>query len=219
MSAYYIFYHGLILIALAMAGVAVYKGYRYVLPLAILLFLTLLLELAVEIMLMSEALNFTWLYHVFSIIEYGLFSFYLVHAVNNKRIKTAVRWSTLLFALTGLTISFFLYRFKGFPGININLEGILLFVFSTYVLFTIEPKEERSIYELPNFWISIGILIFFGCTFLFNGIYTKILQMNEERALHLFGIINKPLNIVLYSFIIIGLGCLKTQRKHITPSS
>jgi hypothetical protein len=40
--------------------------------------------------------------------------------------------------------------------------------------------------------------------------------LHGDRALILFGIINRPLNIILYSLIITGILCLPISRKSIT---
>ena len=62
----------------------------------------------------------------------------------------------------------------------------------------------------------VWVYFFFSAVpFLFNGIYTSFFDIDKSQALKLFGIINKPLNIVLYSFIIIGIVCSIRKKKPI----
>lgn len=118
--------------------------------------------------------------------------------------------------IISLSISVFYYHFTGFPGLNINFEGILQSIVCTYILFNLEVQEDRSILKNPYFWICSGILIFFGTTFFFNGVYTKLLNMDGDKALQLFSMINKPLNLIFYALIIIGILCLPISKKPIT---
>ena len=215
MSVYYLFYHGLIFIALALSLAALIKGRRRILPLTIVLTLTLAVELTADA-LYKRGIDFTWLYHLFNICEYALVCWYFLPAIGSMSIRKIVLWSVPAFALAAISISFFFYDFAAFPGININIEGLLLFVLCIYILFTLEPNDDTMIYQLPDFWICIGVLIYFGGTFFYNGIYTNLVTMDEQRAYELFAIINQPLNIALYSSIITGLLCLILKKRSIT---
>jgi hypothetical protein len=156
------------------------------------------------------------LYHSFNIVEYPLLCAFLLYAVKQPKIKLAIQISILFYIITCFSISQFYYHFKNFPGLNINIEAIFLSLICTYILFNLEIDEERSILKNENFWISAGLLIFFGTTFFYNGIYTKLINIDTEKALDLFGLINRPLNIILYSSIIIGILCLQTNKKRTT---
>lgn len=216
MSFNNILYNGLVFIAFVLSLVVFFNNNKRFGVLSILLISTFLVEIIVLI-LIKKKIDFTWLYHLFNLLEYCLFSLFLVKSVKSKNIIRAVRLSIFFFILTGFSISFFFYHFKGFPGININIEGFLLSLLCIYILFNLDVDDNTPILRNSDFWICSGILIFFGCTFFFNGILTKILQIGQDKALKLFGIIHKPLNIILYSFIIIGILCLITKKKLIIP--
>jgi hypothetical protein len=183
--------------------------------LSILLFLTSAMELYVQY-LISKQVDFTYMYHSFLVVEYPLFCWFLLDAIKPGKFSNAVKISIPVYMVISLLLSIFYYQFKGFPGLNINMEGILQSIVCTYVLFNLEVQEDRSILKNPYFWICSGILIFFGTTFFFNGVYSKVLNMDGDKALQLFGIINKPLNLIFYALILIGILCLPTSRKPIT---
>ena len=191
------------------------NGYKRFLILSILLFLTSAMELYVQYLL-KKHVDFTYLYHSFIAIEYPLFCWFLLGAVSPGKFSTAIQISIPFYMVVSLSISGFYYHFTGFPGLNINFEGILQSIVCTYILFNLEVQEDRSILKNHYFWICSGILIFFGTTFFFNGVYTKLLNMDGDKAFQLFGIINKPLNLIFYALILIGILCLPTSRKPTT---
>lgn len=214
MSPYNILYNSLILVAFLLSFIAFTRGYKRFGILSLLLFITSMVELS-ALYLIDKKTDFTWLYHIYNVIEYTLFCSFLVYSIASKRIVRLVKISIPFFVLSGLSLSYFKYQFTGFPGLNINIEGFLLSVICLYILFNLEVIEEGSIFNNYNFWICAGILIFFGTTFFFNGVFARISSLSLEKAMLLFSTINRPLNVILYSFIITGVSCLLASRKHI----
>jgi hypothetical protein len=181
-----------------------------------LLFATLAVELLAEALSRSHK-AFVWSYHIFVVVEYALLCYYCLSALATAAYRRTIRLSVPVFIAFSLYVSYFWYHFQSFPGINISTEGLLLFILFTYLLFHLDIDRYMPVYHHSDFWIAIGVLIFFGGTFFFNGIYTRLLNMDAAKAMDLFGIINKPLNLLLYSCIIIGLLCSIQKRSYITP--
>lgn len=216
LSTHNIIYNSLILLGAICSFIAWKKGHKRFLILGVLLFITTSMELYVQY-LIKKGIDFTYLYHAFIAIEYPLFCWFLLGAVKPGSFSNAMKISIPIYIIISLLLSITKYHFEGFPGLNINLEGILQSIVCTYILFNLEVQEDRSILKNHYFWICSGILIFFGTTFFFNGVYTKVLNMDNNKALLLFGIINKPLNLIFYALILIGTLCLLTTRKPTTP--
>jgi hypothetical protein len=211
-TTHYIIYHTLISACAILSLVAVLNGYKRYLPLCILLFVTEIVEIIAHLAI-ARNLPFVYLYHIFACIDYSMTAIYLKNATDARHKKKVILYSIPLFIVFSLLTSTYFYHFKGFPGLIINVEGLLLVIFSTSLLLNIEPRKDENFFLIPDVWICIGILIFFGGTFFFNGIYTRLLNMDEEKAMKLFGIINKPLNNCLYLFVFIGLLCLALKKK------
>lgn len=216
MSLYYVIYHGLILIALVLAIICYRTRSRKYILLAILLTATLFVELMAEV-LYDKHQPFVWAYHGFVVLEYSLLCLYYLQSIGVTYARFAVRLSMPLFFVLSLGLSYFFYGFVSFPGLNIDIEGFLLFLLFTHLLFNLRDPEETSIYSHPDFWMALGPMVFFGGTFLFNGVYTRLFQMDRSKALELFGIINRPLNIFLYGSLITGLLCSIRKTKSISP--
>ena len=183
-----------------------YKGDKRFFYLAWLLGITLFVELMAEVLIRLNK-EFVWAYHLYTPFNYAFFALYLRQYISSATVKKLIIFSIVLFFAVSYSLSGFLYDFNDFPGICITINGLLLTAISVYYIFNINQQEGLSFLKNPNIWIVIGILFFFGGTAFFNGVYTKLMNLNKARALNLFGIINKPLNISLYSCINIGLVC------------
>ncbi len=214
MGIYLVTYYSLIVLSIVLSFVAVYNGYKRYLTLLLVLIFTQLVELYAQLSIL-KGLSFVWMYHSFVPVEYALLALYLRRAINIKIIGKIIVVTIPLFIIFSLLLSRFFYRFQDFPGINISTEGLLLVIFCTILLFNLEVVEAESVFSNPDLWIALGILIFEGGTFFYNCVYTKLLSMDPDKALQLFGIINKPLNICLYTLINIGLICLIKKKRYI----
>lgn len=211
---YYIFYYLLISSALTLSTLLTLAGNKRFLWMSILLAITLLVELIAEILIYRK-IDFVWLYHLFSPIEYLLLSFYLTSGIVVRPMRFTFRLSTILYGFFSLLISIYVYQFKTMPGINIGIEGMLVFSLSTYRLFTLEVTDDRPIFLKSDFWIATGFLLFFGTSSFFFGVYTPLFKLSTNNAFSLFGVLVAPLNLLLYSFIIIGLACSIQRKKYI----
>lgn len=209
--------HGIIYVTLILLGavisfIAWKKGHKRYLSLSILLLATFTLEVYVPF-LVEQNVDFTYLYHIFTLVEYTFLCWFLLGAIPSSKFRKIAIFTIPVYLILSGSISLFYYHFSGFPGLNIEMEAMLLSILCTYILFNLEVYEEVSILANQYFWICSGILIFFGTTFFFNGLLTYVLSVNQSKALMLFGLINKPLNLILYAFILIGILCSVTQRR------
>jgi hypothetical protein len=192
------------------------KGHSRFLPLGILLGLTLALELAAEWCIYWSC-SFKWLYHIYVVIEYSLLCWYFIRA-SRTPYTPLIKYSIPVFALLSVIISAEVYHFKEFPGLNINLAGMFVSVICTGVLINLDSKIHNTIRGHPDFWIGCGLLVFYAGTFFSNGLYSYLMSLDRNHALQLFDVVNKPLNIILYSCLITGFVCA-IPRKSSTLSS
>lgn len=194
-----------------------WKGQSRYRSLCLLLGLTLAVELTAEFLIAAKV-DFTWLYHIFVVVEYSLVCVYFLQLME-ARYRKIILFSIPVFACVSLGISHYMYNFRSFPGMNINTEGFLVCLVSSYSLLNLpEAKEYNRVVKHPDFWITVGWMIFFAGTFFSNGLYSYLYGLNREQALELFALVNKPLNLVLYSCLTIGFICAALP-KYFTRSS
>lgn len=181
------------------------KGLRRYLPLCVLFAITVSEELIVAWMVANNY-EFIWIYHIYALVEYTLFGVYFMQVVSPV-VKKLIVISIPVFAIISLSISRWYYHFAAFPGANINIEGVFICIICTYVLLNLNIHQFKAIHRNPDFWICLGLLVFFAGTFFSNGLYAYMYDMDRERAFRLFAIINKPFNLILYGCFIIGFLC------------
>ncbi len=222
MNPFYIVYLGLLFITLLLSGYSYIVGVKKSVYLVLLLFSTLAVELFVTYKFnQNKHFAFGFIYHLFNPVEYTFFCLYYLRASNVSKFKTLVKYSIPVYITLSLCISFFIYHIDVMPGkntlpaINIDIEGFILFIYYTHLLFTLNIDLKKHIYGHPDFWISIGVMIFYGGTFVFLGLYSFHFKINLNQTLKLFSAIDLPLNIILYSCINVGLIWSIPNRKYI----
>lgn len=199
-----------------MSVVLCMKGQRRFVPLCIVLTVQLAMELTIAWMFVRK-LEFAWIYHIYAPFDYTLFCVYFMQLVSLKY-RRWITVSILLFALASASISYWYYHFQTFPGANINTEGVLICIICTYVLLNLDIRQYDAIYKNPDFWICLGVIVFFGGTFFTNGLYTYLHEMDPVQAKKLFNIVNSPLNLIQYSCYTIGFLCALPRRSSIQLS-
>jgi len=167
-NLFFIFYFGILAITSVLAFLSYKKGDRKSIFLLILLIATIVTELSSLIITVYQIDGYTFRYYIFNLIEYTLLCMYYLKSCTNKKCRIGVRISIVLFLFFVLYTAIFITHFKGLPALNIDIEGFLLFMIYTQLLFSIDIPVEISIYLHPDFWISVGILIFYGGIFVFS---------------------------------------------------
>jgi hypothetical protein len=205
--SYYIFYQSMILLSLVISYVLYRGGIKRIVFLVFLLLLTLLVEVSADVLI-----GFAWIYHVFNLFEYTLLCLYYSKNSNVKTYTNWVHWSIPLFLIFGIASSYFLYHFRSLPALNINIEGLFLFVIYSHLLFNLDTNID--IFTHHDFWISIGVLTYFGGVFVFFSLYHTLLNLDHKHAVKLFIAITIPLNIILYICITISQICLMRKKKY-----
>lgn len=207
MNIYYKIYLGLIFLAVLLSAIALKKWQKSSVYLLLVLCATLITEIY-STYAFSRHQDFSWIYHLFNPIEYTLFCLYYIKTCKQCTFSVFAKYSIPVFVTFSLCVSFFVYHLQSMPSININLEGLLLFMLYTHLLFSIDIHLNEAIYHHPDFWISVGMMIFFGGVFVFLGLYPYLFNRSQADTLKLFDLITKPLNIIFYSCINAGLICL-----------
>ena len=187
------------------------KGNRRFIVLTILLVLTIIIE---KLSLSPHFGNYVYTMHIFNLIEYSLFCLYFLQCCTNRKLKLCVGWSIPLFAIYGTCVSIFKYQYDHLPADNLDLEGILLFIMYTHLLFNIDVDINRLVYTHPDFWIATGIMVFFGGVFVLFGVYSGLKHASGDNAGKLYESISHPLNLFLYTCINVGIICSLKYKKY-----
>ncbi|NVO11198.1 MAG: hypothetical protein HXX16_14645 [Bacteroidales bacterium] len=150
--------------------------------------------------------NYFFLYHIYLPIEYSLLAYYFYLTIRNVRVKKAILYSIPIFIVLSLMFSLEIVLISKYPNFQTNIECLLLVVWATIAIFTIEVKVDVSILSLPVFWICVAILIYQCGVFTFTGVFNFLLDTKPELLDKI-----KPyqivLNCILYTLYSVAFIC------------
>jgi hypothetical protein len=210
-------YYVLLFIATIASFICIKKD-RRLLAFSLLLLFSLIEELCFEYLRLKTGHQYFVIYHFYAPVYYSLFACYYCLNVESKFLKKSLALSIPLFWIATAILSLSHHNYNNFPGIQLNLIGILIIMASLIVMFNIDVRDKYPIYQRPVFWISLSTLIFYSGLFLLNGVYGYLLKNNEDLAKRLNAIVNNNLNYLYYLLIIIGMVCSKPVKKYSLPS-
>lgn len=213
MTIYYKIYLSLITVTTVTAVVALNNKHKKALYILLVMIATLAVE-GYSTIAYAHRQDFSWIYHLFCPVEYTFFCLYYIKSCPQNAFKPVATYSIPVFITFSLCVSYFLYQFRNMPALNINIEGLFLFLFYTHLLFCMNVPLRKRIWQHPDFWLSIGMLVFYGGVFVFLGLYPYLFGVSPMATIQLFDLITKPLNIFFYTFIIAGLICLIRSNRY-----
>lgn len=206
-----IIYFGFMLISLILSLLASRKKDKSLVVFPFLICMSILTELLV-FWLNTINHSYNFIYHIYVPLEYFLISLYFI--LNTKKITTKkiITYSIPVYFLVCLILSF-LSSFQKHPGLQINLEGLLLIAWSIITIFSIEVKVNTVITSLPVFWICVALLIYHSGIFTFTGIYNYILENKSLLGSKLTFYTIQMSNYLLYICLSIAFICsLRTKK-------
>lgn len=119
------------------------------------------------------------LFNLFNIVEYGLITYYIYRLVKNGAFKTVmIALSAAFILLAGFRMA----RSSNdtFDSLSLTLESIFLIIYSIYYLFEqMRSPDHLFFYSIPDFWIIVGVLLYFSGTFFIN-IYAQSMIKDES---------------------------------------
>lgn len=153
------------------------------------------------------------LYAIFTIIEFLLLSYYLYNCLINKKFKKTLIFLGIVFSITALINLFFLISSKSnsilIDTIPVSTSALLLIVFSILYLFEeIQTPKIEFIYANPQFWVIIGIMIYFSGTFFFFLQFSELSKDDQSN----FWIIN--LICIILKNIFFAISFLLSSQSH-----
>jgi hypothetical protein len=204
-------YFGFLLISFILSVFAARTKDKSLLVFPFLIFLSILTEVLVYT-LHNYKLYYNIIYHIYVPLEYVLISSYFILNSKNLITKKIITYSIPVYILICLSLSI-QSSFQKHPGLQINLEGLLLITWSVITLFSIEVKMNTIITSLPVFWICVALLIYHSGIFTFTGIYNYISENKSLLGNKLNLYIIQMSNYLLYICLSIAFICsLRTKK-------
>jgi hypothetical protein len=159
-------------------------------------------------------LDYNIVYHIYLPIEYSLLALYFYLNINKKTIKKIILISIPLFIIISLFFSLEIVSIQKFPNFQTNIEGLLLIIWATINIFSIEIKANLNIAKLPVFWICVAVLVYNCGIFSYIGVYNYICESRPSLTLDLKFYILNLLNYIFYTLISIAFLCSQKMKKY-----
>ena len=149
-----------------------------------------------------------WVYNLSIPIEYLFYA--TVFYVNMTMLsgRYLAKWFIVLFAgfaLLNITV------IQGLSQLNTNIlmVGSFFMILLSGLMFFDIYKNDRglNIWQLPIFWIALGVLLFNAGEFSYDLLSTFLVFSEFDKGAKFFAEINNKLIFVLYSCLIIGFLC------------
>lgn len=147
-----------------------------------------------------------WWYNIYTAIEFVFFSIVFYAALDNRVLKKVIKTTAIVFALCFLINFFFIQGWNHFHTITYRI-GSLMVICWCFFYFRELMKSEKiktPVFE-PMFWISTGLLFFYAGFFLYINAFDFIAYTKLKEYVSLFRFISNFLNLLLYSFILVGI--------------
>jgi hypothetical protein len=156
-----------------------------------------------------------FIYDIFDIVEFCLFSWFFYLIIFNAKIKRLILPVVILFCIFSISLYIFLAESTSFSSIIAGVENVLIIAMCIYYFFD-QLKESNTllIYSSINFWIIISFLIYLSGTF-FLYIYSDSMLSNPVFRKQYY-IINFSFNIL--KNVLLGVAMLMKPNKNINQT-
>lgn len=174
----------------------------------------LLAEETGRLLVSKDLFDLTKYWYSFIVIPVEFFFFYwfLLNHFNTKKDRQIAKTGIVLLAFGFIIDWLFFYNSKAiFISLSYTLGNlILLILVLRYFKNLIHSKRILNFTTELEFWICLGLLIFYLCTFPFFGLYNYFLE-NYPIEFRVYYIVMLVLNSVMY--LIFSIGMLWTKPK------
>ena len=152
-----------------------------------------------------------FIYDIFTVVEFSLFSWFFYLIVHNILIKKAIFPLIAIFCTFSLSLYIFLPENTSFSSKLVGVESVLIITMCIYYFFDqLKQSNTLLIYSSINFWVIISFLIYISGTF-FLFIYADSL-INDKSFIKQYIIINSGFSIL--KNILLGIAMLMKPQQN-----
>lgn len=157
-----------------------------------------------------------WIYNVFTAFEFVFYAYLFMQYFKLPLLRKVA------FYLIPLIIVFSICNFLFVQGTEHFHTYTLLFGSFFLVLFCccyfyewVLPEQiNQNLLKQPFFWVCVGLLLFYLGSVIINALYEYLRSSDmDEEGKHIYVMINRSLNVVLYSSFSISFILCRNNRK------
>ncbi|WP_046757244.1 hypothetical protein [Kordia jejudonensis] len=180
--------------------------------LAILLIVAAIISYSAYLIYLEKENNM-YLLHMYTVLEYALWSVFYYQLFENKVVKKVIVSMLIIFVIFSVTNTIYWQSLTTFNSYSRSVEGAFLLCFA--IAWFYKVFVDRTIVRLethPVFWINAGVLVYFSGSFLLfisNNFLVHISRQHFFEAWTLHGLFL----IIHYLFIAIGIWLIKHKKE------
>jgi hypothetical protein len=203
---------------IAAAVIAGIIRYRRIQPMTLRLFVPfLILSLIMEITGMVTVkmhLQNHWIFNFFTCFEFLFYSYIYSRLLEDRKWIRIVRYCIVLYPALFLINIFFVEGFYRFHTITYRVGSVMI-VFWCYLFFRQLMRSEAfiSIFRMPAFWISTGLLFFYAGFFFYMSAGYILMYTRLVIDRMVWYAISGTLNAILYGCFLIAFLCQVSRKK------
>lgn len=180
--------------------------------LSVLLGMTLLVEVLAQIvfpLLHIKSKYRNGLYNAFALIEFLFYAYFYYQISTKKWLKKAQLFFLLFYPVFWVLLVFDRGGLFAFHGSVIATGGFFIVCFAlAYLYFLSDKVATKPIHKIPEFWISIGLVLFYCCQTPYMGSMLYLVEKHLELAQALL-YLSLAINIIMYLLFGYALLCQK----------
>lgn len=181
------------------------------------LLLTVIVELLGRWAIYPKGLGKYGLYNLFTAVEFIFYGFVFFINLENKYFKQIVLFFLPFFTIAALLNLLFIQGLnKTFNSYTLVFGSFFIVIFCCFYFYesVSTDKIDLRLSRQPFFWISSGLLIFYLGSVIINALF-QYLSSTEFKleGIKIYTIINRSLNVILYTFFSIAFFLCPNNKK------
>ena len=162
-----------------------------------------------------------WIYNIFTTVEFIFYAYLFVQYFKLPILKKVASYFIPLVIVFSITNYIFLQGTEHFHTYTLLFGSFFLVLFCCcYFYEWVLPEQiNQNLLKQPFFWVCVGLLLFYLGSVIINALYEYLRSSDMiEEGKHIYVLINRSLNVVLYSsFSISFILCRNNRKTSLSP--
>ncbi|HZI25859.1 MAG TPA: hypothetical protein VFD46_12325 [Chryseolinea sp.] len=154
-----------------------------------------------------------WLYNIFHFFYYTYLAYIFYHQLNSERIKIFIAVFFVAFFAFAIYNTLFIQGLFSLQTYTMVIGGAFIFLLAGFYFWELIISEGESLTRDPFFWLSLGLIIYFGGTIPFLGMFNYLRENFYEFTVFYHRNISNAFSILLNILIVVAFLCKRSSPK------
>jgi hypothetical protein len=163
-----------------------------------------------------------WIYNIFTTFEFIFYAYLFTDNFKLPILRKIALYFIPLVVVFSISNYLFLQGTQHFHTYTLLFGSffIVLFCCCYFYEWVLPEQINQNLLKQPFFWVCVGLLLFYLGSVIINALYEYLRSSDMiEEGKHIYGLINRSLNVVLYSsFSISFILCRNNRKISLSPS-